>query len=102
MGVEFDADAVGVTQGQVDVRVRVAAHLVSLGHDPPDDARIVLRLLPRMKNVAGAFFFLENVQDLRGPLRVGPVVEGQRHLVFAACPLVVQRGIFRGTCRRWC
>ena len=36
---------------------------------------------PMMKKVAGTCFCLQDVEDLRRPFRIGPVVEGQRQLL---------------------
>ena len=66
---------------QIGVRVGVAADLVPLGDDPFEQTALGQRILADDEEGRGHALALEDVEDLRRPLRVGPVVEGQRDFV---------------------
>ena len=61
--------------------VGVVADLVAFAHDPLHEADVVRGL--RADHEEGAFdvFLLEDVEDLRRPLGIGPIVEGEGDLV---------------------
>ena len=62
-GIQFEAHALRADQGKVGMRVGVAADLVPLRHDPPDDPRIVFRLLAQQEERGVRSLLFENIQD---------------------------------------
>ncbi len=58
----------------------VVADLVAFAIDALHDADVLLGLFADHEEGALDVVLLEDVEDLRGPLGVGPVVEGERDL----------------------
>ena len=75
--------------------IGVVADLVPLGHDSPNEIGIFLRVDPDEEEGRLDSVRLQNVEHLRRPLRIGPVVEGERDLMLATGALMIERREFR-------
>src|SRR5579863_247823 len=74
--------------------VSMIADLVSLAVNALGQRIVGFRLSPDQKECGGGVLLLKDIENLRRPLRVGPVVEGDRDLI-GACPITSDAIRFR-------
>ena len=94
-GVQFQPDMFRPTDREIRMIVGVVADLVPLGDDPPNEIGIFLRIHSDEEKCRLDAVRLQDVEDARGPFRIGPVVKGERDLMFSARALVIEGGEFR-------
>ena len=71
--------------------IGVISDLVALRHDSPNESRIMFGVDPDQKKRRLHFGRFQDVENLRRPFRIRPVVESERDLVFAARALMIKR-----------
>ena len=69
----------------------VIPQLMPLFENALNQARLRLRLLPHHKEGRRNFFPLENVENLRSPLRIGAVIKSQSDLIRMGSPAMNHR-----------
>jgi hypothetical protein len=78
-GVDLDLATPRGGRGEVDVREGVHAELVAFGDDAPREVGVVDHGGADREECRGGAVLAQDVQDARRPLRIGPVVERERH-----------------------
>ena len=61
--------------------VGVASDLMTLPEDAPDQAGMILRMLPYDEKGGVDMVLTQNVEDLGSPLRIGTVIKSQGYLI---------------------
>ena len=86
--IHFQRHGFGRNVGQVGVGVGMAADVVAVFEDALDNPRIGFRIRIDEEECAGNVFLLEDVENLRRPFRIRPVVESERDFLFRRAELL--------------
>src|SRR5437016_12039332 len=70
--------------------ISVVSDLVPVIHDATDKLRITFRICPHEEKRSLHVCSFEDVQDLRGPSRIGAIIKTDCNLMLAAGPLMVE------------
>ena len=70
--------------------VSVVADLVALRHDSPNEIGIFFRVHSDEEKSGFHSARLQNVEDLRGPFGIRPIVKRQRDLMFTPGALMIE------------
>ena len=85
--IQFQFDLFITRLRKVLVCIAVVADFMSFPGNALEKVRVLLHLRAKNEECRGSLFLLEDLKDLRGPLGIGTIIEGDRHHVFARVSL---------------
>ena len=93
--IELEPDVLGPADRQVRMVVGVVPDLVAFRDNSPDEVRIFFRVCANEEKSGLHICFFQDVENLRSPFGVGPIIEGNRDLMRRARALMIKRGELR-------
>ena len=85
--IQFQFDLFITRLRKVLVRIAVIADFMSFPGNALEKVRVLLHLRSKNKECGGSLFLLKDLEDLRGPLGIGTIIEGDRNHVLARISL---------------